>query len=1460
MKKYFVMLLALMACVAAKSDDGSVSGGYPVANFALTVNVSEEGDMFGRILRNTGKLGGWLQDCGAVNLRVEKNGSSRNLSQFGFRDVKRSFPEVNATYSGSDLISSELKVKTFCPLAVNDEELSSLPVLMVEAECSNPSNLSETFCLTLAPDSALCAGVSGGKSAEGFSYAAAPGFFAGADVAALWDGSELRIPVELKAGEKKKIRMLISFYDPTWVSANRFDSVESQARYAFRMWDVLGEKTRQFSAAIPSTGIEDIDMYLRWYMIPAVSLTRCTADGKILTLGYCELNPRDSYWTTWVHLVLFKDAERRMIEECLEAVTPAGKMPTTILPLIEREDDIDINAFLILRAARYFGYYHDKDLLAKDWPTLKRVMDWLVTRDTEGKGLPRQVSFWGDWKDVGGVSDREYSPFSCLIYLAALKHMMLMGEAVGDTAAVERYRSLFDKGHEVLNRDVKDGGMWNGNYYCQLWKGGEVNDKLLEDQTLGILFGVVPEERAAAIVDALDRMSLTPYGVAETYPYYPAEFGYAPGTYHNGAVWPWVSFMDAWARMRMGRMDSALDVIRRVGHADIVASGDWSANEHINSITGENLGFHIQGWSAALFGTVYFGMLHPGVLSDDAPASVSLPASSISPVGLTVENMTDPSVIEGKKPRFSWINSPADPSACGLSQTAFRIGVSSSKEKLAAADHDVWDSGEIIAPDSYLVDYCGGELADGTDYHWHVAVCDGDGRWSDWSSGARFSTPPAEIPGRWLAGKNLSYDFTLDKPVSAAHVYIAAMGYFELSVNGKKVSDDYFVPNFTNFTHRDRLAEYPIVIDNNFSGYRVMYLKYDVDSLLMAGNNRISVRLGDGFARSSTHWVCSYGEPRVLCSLEICHTDSTTRRVCTGEGWREHPSKIVMDGVYDGEIFDANVDESLSRAARIVDAPAGVLTPHMAPVDRIVERFRPVSLEKTGTRRWLVKFPEEISGWIALKGFTAPQGDTVKVVYHSESPQGVQMYVSDGQMADYAPRFTWFVFSEAEIEGLDSLGLSNLEAQAVSTDVRTSARFESSDSDVDRILKIWRRTQIDNMHGGVASDCPHRERSPYTGDGQCAMQTVLDYFDAAPFYRKWIRDMRDAQNPSTGYVPNGAPWQPGCGGGVAWGVAMSLMPWDYYVEYGDREELGVNYTAMTAQLDYMRRWETPEGTMFSKRANTGASEPLYWLNLGDWCAPGQLPPDELVHTFYYWMAADRCARAAKALGKKQEHKEYMAMRRRIGRAFTEKFFDRKAQSFGDFGGNVFALRMELPEKYRRAALAALEKEIVENHDGHIHTGIFASRFLFEVLAENGRADLAHSVMTAKGFPGYMHWLDQGATTMWENWNGADSHNHPMFGGGLTWLKKSLAGIKADESAPGWRHFTVAPADCAGMDTVCYTGRTPYGEIGVRYRRGENLTVIVPVGCSATVILPWEKGGKKHNVGQGRHEFSASASF
>ncbi|MDR1505401.1 MAG: glycoside hydrolase family 116 protein [Prevotella sp.] len=610
--------LFFMACLSiglrcySIPDNLEITDGYPIANFALTVNAAENGDFFGKIFQNPGTLGDWLDDRGAVMFYVEKGNRRHAFSQFKKKNIERIFPFVKGSYHQSPVISGQIRAEAFCPLGINDTEISSLPVLLLELDCINPIE-QEEFIIRIKPDSSLIKNVLSCRY-NNYSGIMNDGFQLTSDTETVWENGELLIRVSTGPGQPNKIRVLLTFYDKDWITVNRFQSIDEITGYTYRTWSFLKANTLLFSDAIPETGDKDLDTYLRWYMIPGISLTKCTKESQVLTMGYSELNQRDSYWTSWLHLVLFKDLEKKMIEESIAYQQSSGKIPTTILPLIEREDDIDINAFFILRIARFYQLYNNKKELISYWPALKKAMDWLISRDSNGNGLPVQVSFWGDWKDVEGVNGRIYSPFSGLIYLSALKQMIFLGKECNDEKSIRKYESAYEKGFKFINQPVEKGGLWNGEYYCQIWKNGEVNDKLLQDQAIGILFDVIPRERALKIISSLNKKSLTDYGICETFPYYPADYGYQPGTYHNGAVWPWLSFMDCWARIHIGKEQEAIDLIKKVAYADLVASGDWSPNEHINSLTGENLGYQLQGWNSGLFGLIYFGLLHKGIM------------------------------------------------------------------------------------------------------------------------------------------------------------------------------------------------------------------------------------------------------------------------------------------------------------------------------------------------------------------------------------------------------------------------------------------------------------------------------------------------------------------------------------------------------------------------------------------------------------------------------------------------------------------------------------------------------------------------------------------------------------------------------------------------------------------------------------------------------------------------------
>lgn len=828
---------------------------------------------------------------------------------------------------------------------------------------------------------------------------------------------------------------------------------------------------------------------------------------------------------------------------------------------------------------------------------------------------------------------------------------------------------------------------------------------------------------------------------------------------------------------------------------------------------------------------------------------------------LRVEHCVNPSVVDVAQPRLSWVNEPKNERVKGQRQTAYRIVVASSEEGLRKGHYDLWDSGRVPSDISVLVPYGGCALSSGQDCYWKVQTWDATGKRSKWSPTAHWGMgilKPEEWHAQWITARQsqgaplFRKAFTLNRKVQKAKAYVTAGGYFELYVNGQRVGEDQLVPNFTNYTTRDGIEKGGIAIENRFTAYRVLYLSYDVTHLLQNGRNALGAMLGDGFYRSISYHVGAFGEPCLFCQLEITYSDGTQERICTDETWLTHPSAITLTGVYDGEVYDARLetphwaegdcDESSWRPAQKAVAPIGQLTAHTSPTDRITEVLQPVKVENQDSVI-VVTFEKEIAGWVRLKNIIGTEGQKVKVEYICESPLGIQEYYCKGTRAGetYAPRFTWYVFSQVRVRGLKNLTAQQIQAEAVNTDVSLSSQFYCSHPLLNKINAIWQRSQMDNMHGCIASDCPHRERLPYTGDGQIASAMVMLNFDAAAFYQKWLRDMRDAQNPQSGYVPNGAPWQPTCGGGVAWGAAMNVIPWEYYLQYGDLQQLRLCYQPMCAQVRNMLTWLTPEGTMFQQKLNYESGEPCYWLNLGDWVPPYGNPSDEIVHTFYLWLCATNTAKAAQVLGDEAGYKEFHQIAQCTWEAFHRKFYDPEKCTYGDFGPNILALHMGVPEERKDAVIKTLRHEILVVHGGHINTGFVTTKFFFETLTDYGLHDVATTAILKTDYPSYGHWIAQGATVTWEQWDGQNSHNHPMFGGGLTWLSRRLAGVNVTTQGAGYRHFLVKPVPAVGVDTVYYSQHTPQGLLSSRVISHEgqirSLEVRVPVGSKATICFP-----------------------
>ncbi len=860
--------------------------------------------------------------------------------------------------------------------------------------------------------------------------------------------------------------------------------------------------------------------------------------------------------------------------------------------------------------------------------------------------------------------------------------------------------------------------------------------------------------------------------------------------------------------------------------------------------------------------------------------SVLISFGKITPTKLTCEYLQNPPVVDVMQPRLAWINIAGEGER-GQTQTAWQIRVATSKTGLEKPD--LWDSGKIESIESNRIQYAGKPLKSRTECYWQVRVWDINGEVSKWSEPAFWrmgilnqnewtakwigapwqgeetlqkpNNPNAKLPDQLPPpAPMLRKKFNVVKKVEKAIAFVTGLGYFEMYLNGQKVGDDVLVPNQTNYGKRPDLINQGIPLPDNFREYKVMYLAYDIKNQLKEGQNVLGSILGNGFYNPAKHWALGYGTPRFLAQVYITYSDGSEDIIVSDESWKAAQSPILMDMVYYGEHYDARKEQDGWNQANFVDsdwqkvalkkAPEGKLVAHTANPDKVMERLKPLKIEKLENGNYYVDFGVEVSGWIRLNNVKGSAGHKIEIKYLCNTYSGDNSYIFSGEGEEnYAARFNWFIFSAVEIINWPGeLTSEMLTAEVVHTYVEESATFETSNQLFNDINKIWRRSQTDNMHGGIASDCPHRERSAYTGDGQVASVTVMHNYDARNFYQKWISDMLGAQNVETGYVPNGAPWQPGCGGGVAWGAAICIMPWEFYLHYGAKDMLEVNFEGMKEYVRYMQTWVDKDGIMYSQRVGKDGKV-LKWFNLGEWVTPGNLPPDEMVHTFYLWRCADLTAQAAKALNKPEEAKIFNTISEQTKNAFHKKFYDEKNGTYGNAGGNIFALKMGVPKSQYDKVVAALKNDIKENN-GHLDTGIFGTQFFFEVLSENGLHELAYEAMNKRDEPGYGHWLELGATTSREQWSEEGSHNHPMFGGGLVWYYRKLAGMNADPEKPGYRHIIFKPQPAGDLTFVKYSNQTSYGEAGIKWKKSNeefSMEIDVPVSCSAKVYVPAEEG-------------------
>ena len=606
---FAVVPLSAAAILYARDATPHTRAGYPVGNFGICAQVGEDGSFLPALLVNPSELGDWLQPRPGGALIVQCESERIPTSEFANIHAGRAFPFAKLMLQDERLPGIEVGIRTFCPVADHDSLTTSLPLVMAEITVTNASAVDRTLRLEFQPHGNCGASFAAGNFQMHMAGDLAWGFQGGC--------AEADAPLaqlEAPAGDQARSRFICAWFHPEGGYRSLADSLPDLVRYAADNWDGLREATDRFSSLMPSIGDAAVDLYTRWYCTAGIFLTRVTREAA-LTMGYCELNQRDSFWSSYIHLVFWPDLERRMLEESAAGMRADGKIPTTILPVIDRHDDLDINAYFVIRLKRYVDFTGDRQLLLQLWPAVKRGMAWLEARDAYHDGMLEQDSYWGDWKDVQGVDGRVCAPHFELVWLAALQAAAQMALVTNDRDAREHFEEMAARTRDTINRPLQEGGLWNGRFYTSRWTDGRDDRHVQEDQLVGAVLGLIPPERLAPIYQAL-APALAPWGMRETYPFR-KPFSHAPGVYHNGGVWPFMSFMDALGRWRNGYPEEAEEIVRRVGYADLERDGDWLPHEYLHGKTGQNCGPVIQAWNADLFAAIVWGAYGLQVLDRD---------------------------------------------------------------------------------------------------------------------------------------------------------------------------------------------------------------------------------------------------------------------------------------------------------------------------------------------------------------------------------------------------------------------------------------------------------------------------------------------------------------------------------------------------------------------------------------------------------------------------------------------------------------------------------------------------------------------------------------------------------------------------------------------------------------------------------------------------------------------------
>lgn len=712
-----------------------------------------------------------------------------------------------------------------------------------------------------------------------------------------------------------------------------------------------------------------------------------------------------------------------------------------------------------------------------------------------------------------------------------------------------------------------------------------------------------------------------------------------------------------------------------------------------------------------------------------------------------------------------------------------------------------------------------------------------------------------------------------EKPLSA-RLFICGLGVFESSVNGKKTDEQYFKPLFTDYEQRD-LSKNSSIPKNDF--HRVGAYVFDCGKLLKKGENVLAVLLGDGYYKNEDkpeEPFVSFGERKLIFELKITYKNGE-ERVFSGGSEQVRETNLRSE-LFNGDCFDFS--RSSGKPVRAVKAipVRGEFFFSSVPADTVCKTISPAAIIKAKDgiiydfgfnlsgglffnakgergRKIVLEFAETLNEDGSLNTKTSEWKDynAAKRKEHIISQRAE--YVLSGRTDKIAPLFCWRCFRFVKIVGAENAKISAVKAAFIHTDVKEDGKFDCSEPVFNRIYEAAKLTFYDNLHCGVLSDCPHREKRPYTGDGQIVVGAMTDTFDIAQFYEKWLYDILSAVR-EDGFVSYSAPYMGG-GGGYAWSSAIAVVPERLFDITGDKRYAEIAFPALIKWIGYC-----------DARSENGLplrSEERW--QLGDWLSPEVCAFNlDLMNACWYCYSVSVAARFAKILGKDSEAKELCAKKEEIAAAINGRFLDRERAVYanGVQGENVLPLYLNIVPNEIKEKLVENVRVGYEQSGYKIDTGIVVTGILFKTLADNGMADVAIKILQRKEYPSYEFLLD-GESTLSEHWakkwpdykfgpdsevvkGGGDvSHCHPMFGSVAEFLFSYAGGLDISGLCEG--KIVVRTGALKYLSRVETQKNTIFGNVFLKWKKtgGKGiLCVSLPSGVRADIIFSDGVGAAK----------------